>query len=544
MIQKFFFTNHKLFFLILLSLFFHLLAAYFSEGYYEQDEHFSILEPITYKLGKNATLGWDFFHNYDKQWFLPFIFYYLIRFFQFFGIESPFQWMLIIRTLSAILGWLSVICLIHIAKRKLNEEKYLNIFIFLSTLFWFYPYIHARPASENISISFLIIGLTLFTYFKINKKIILLCGIIFGLSIITRYTNIFIIGSFGLWAIFFKKIRFSDFILLSLGFLLIFIISILIDIWGYQKNVLVIINYFVLNYHWSHNVNYFASLSQTDYWWYNFYLIFKEFLPPISIIIILSMIIYWIRFPKNLITWISLPYFIFLCTNPHKETRFLFPILMFSPLFLVSAFENFYIRGINITKKIFAFRFNKIIIYFFLFINLISLIILSAIPANNSTLLYKFLYKNEHNINHIYTLNNIPYKKSGLLINFYRNENINFTMITTKDRCKEIESEYKVKFDNYNIENEFVELQKFSFPKWNFKYNVICNKESFIEDFNLHKKKEYYLFYKSTFLNFFNNTQKSQCHLAYSTFPNWLKKINYGNWQRNLSAWYVFECKK
>ena len=76
MIKIFFFYNHRYFYLILFSLFIHLLTAYFSQGFYEQDEHFSILEPITFKLGNNATLGWDFFLNYDKQWFLSMGFFY------------------------------------------------------------------------------------------------------------------------------------------------------------------------------------------------------------------------------------------------------------------------------------------------------------------------------------------------------------------------------------------------------------------------------------------------------------------------------------
>ena len=543
MIKNFFFVNNKLFFLILLSLFFHLLASYFSQGFYEQDEHFSILEPIAFKLGKDATLGWDFFNYYSKQWFLSFFFYYLIRFLQFFGIESPFQWMFCIRILTSILGWFSIICLIHIAKKQINSQKYINIVIFLSTIFWFYPYLHARPASENISISFLIIAITLFSYFNKNRKVILLCGIIFGLSIISRYTNIIIVGSFGIWAILFRKIDFIDALLLFLGFLLIFGISILIDQWGYQNNTLVILNYFKWNYHWSHTMNYFASSSKTDFWWYNFYLILKEFLPPISIIIILSMIIYWIRYPKNIITWLSLPYFIFLCTNPHKEIRFLFPILIFSPIFIVAAFDNLIVRSINIVNVIISFTINKIVIYIFIFINILAFIVLSVIPANNTVLLYKFLYNNKYNIQNVYTLDKIPYKKSDLLINFYRNENIYFTKISSIEECKQLEAENNVKIENYYIEKKFKEKQRFSYPNWDYFYNVICNKEKFIDDFKLSEKKQYFIFKELNFYNFFIKKQQSKCFLIYSTLPKWLLKINYGNWQKNLSQWYVFSCK-
>ena len=61
MIKKFIFYNHQYFLNFRLDVLFHLLAAYFSQGFYEQDEHFSILELISFKFGNDATLGWDFF---------------------------------------------------------------------------------------------------------------------------------------------------------------------------------------------------------------------------------------------------------------------------------------------------------------------------------------------------------------------------------------------------------------------------------------------------------------------------------------------------
>ena len=448
MIRNFFLVDHKLFYLILVSLFVHLITAYFSVGFYEQDEHFSILEPIISKLGENATMGWDFSINQIKQWFLSFIFVYFIKFLVILDINSPFQWIFLIRIFTSILGWISIVSLIHLAKKQLNDEKNLNVFIYISTLFWFYPYFHARPSSENISISLLIIAITMFTYFRAYKRVLLLCGVIFGLSVATRYTNILIVGFFGIWAILFSKLNLKDCIILALGFLIIFFISVLIDYWGYQENTLVILNYFKLNYHWT-QIGYFSS-SNTDKWWYNFYLIFNEFLPPISILLIISILGFWIRFPKHIITWITLPYFIFLCTTPHKETRFLFPILIFAPIFFVFTFQSLMYNGKNITNILLSYKVVKSLLSFLIFINIIVLCLLSLTPANNSTHAYKFLYENKYDIKNIYTLDKIPYKKSDLLINFYRNKEIAFTKITTLERCKDIEFENKIKFGSYS----------------------------------------------------------------------------------------------
>ena len=506
MLNKFFFTKHKLFYLVVVSLLLHLIAAYFSEGFYEQDEHFSILEPITFKLGYNATLGWDFFYNYDKQWFLSFFFYYIIKFLSFLNIDSPFKWMLIIRGFSALLGWISVISLIHISKKILKDEKNINLCFYISTLFWFYPYFHARPASESISISFLIIALSIFIHFYKSNKLIFICGLIFGLSIVTRYTNIFLIGSFGLWLIIFNKKILTKIILLFCGFLIIFLLGIIIDYWGYGKFIPVFLNYFLLNYEWS-QMDYYST--NTNSWWYNFYFILTEFLPPISILIILSMLIFWIRYPKNIITWTTLPYFIFLCTTPHKETRFLFPILSFSPIFLSAALDNLPLRFKIILKKILELKFSSFIKYILISINILALITLIFIPANQSTLLFKFLYKNEYNINKIYTLDKIPYKKSDLLINFYRNDKISFVKIANANECKIIETENNLILIDKNKEYLVKEIQKYSYPKWTFNYYVQCNKEEFKYNFveKLQDEATYYISNRMEYFHFFNEDQ-------------------------------------
>ena len=547
MLNKFFFVNHKLFYFIVFSFLIHLIAAYFSQGFYEQDEHFSILEPVFFKLGENATLGWDFFYLYDKQWFLSFIFFYIIQLLKIIGINDPFQWAFIIRLSTSLLGWISIICLIHFTIKQLTNEKSLNALIIISSLFWFYPYIHARTSSENVSISFLIIAITLFTFFYKNKKILFLCGIFFGLAFVTRYTNIILIASLGIWAIVFRKTNFINSSIILISFFSVFIISVLIDYWGYQiffppDQKLVVLNYFSLNQKWV-EMDYFNT--NTNAWWYNFYFIFKEFLPPISIIIILSILVFWIRYPKNVITWTTLPYFVFLCTMPHKETRFLFPILMLSPFFIIMAFNNILIKGQDLINYILTYKITKVLIYFLVFINCIVLLILSITPANNATHLYQFLYNNEYEIKKIYTLDKIPYRKSDLLVNFYRNKNIYFTKITDVEECNKIGNEIlvanEVNFNNYNEEKVVSEIQKYSYPKWIFEYSIQCNKETFFDNFEI-KNKQYFLIHKFKFYDFFYNNQEYSCKKIYSTLPSFLIDSRIKNIFKNLSTWHIFEC--
>ena len=64
----------------------------------------------------------------------------------------------------------SIICLIHFTIKYLSNDKLIKPLFLISSLFWFYPYIHSRAASENLSIIFLIFAITLFSFFRNNPS--------------------------------------------------------------------------------------------------------------------------------------------------------------------------------------------------------------------------------------------------------------------------------------------------------------------------------------------------------------------------------------
>ena len=59
MINQYTYKDKKLFVIIFISLIFHLIASYFNVGFYKIDEHFSILEPVNFKLKRTAINGKD-----------------------------------------------------------------------------------------------------------------------------------------------------------------------------------------------------------------------------------------------------------------------------------------------------------------------------------------------------------------------------------------------------------------------------------------------------------------------------------------------------
>src|SRR5579872_3319625 len=88
------------------GLLFHLLCAWFSNGYNHPDEHFRVLEFCNYKLGLSpaSALPWEF-HNKMRPALLPYCIYAVAKLFQWMGMYNPFTVVFILRLLTGIAAW-------------------------------------------------------------------------------------------------------------------------------------------------------------------------------------------------------------------------------------------------------------------------------------------------------------------------------------------------------------------------------------------------------------------------------------------------------
>ena len=79
-------TPNLLLLYILLGLVLHLVSAFFSIGFYSDDEHFQILEPVAHLMGFNNVIINDPTGHYweweswarIRPWLQPYIYYYFI----------------------------------------------------------------------------------------------------------------------------------------------------------------------------------------------------------------------------------------------------------------------------------------------------------------------------------------------------------------------------------------------------------------------------------------------------------------------------------
>ncbi len=407
--HNFYFSNNintKWF--IFIGIILHLVAAYYSIGYYSADEHYQIIGPLEKLLDIENTLTWEFEWKI-RPWIQPYFYFYITKIINLININDPYVIIFYLRLTSSIIGLISIVFLYNHLKHELNLNN--NISKFFIFCFWFYAFLHARTSSENLSISMLIFGVIMFDkIFQSNQNnkyaLSISSGIFLGLSIVLKYQIAVSVFCVSLWYLI-NKLNLNHFkYLITCSFFLIFtlLVSLLFDYYGYGHWHNTYFKYYYANF----EAKWFENFGN-DPWWYYSKIILEKFFPPVSILVFISFIFFWYKQPKSIFTYISLPVILILSSLSNKELRFLFPVLIFFPFVLSYFFSN---------TKIFFFKI--FIINFVLFFNFLFMIVL-FIPATEQVKIYKFLFYNinkEENSKVFYYEDN-PYIIDDLEPKFY-----------------------------------------------------------------------------------------------------------------------------
>ncbi len=405
----------KKYFLILILFFAYLLAAFNSIGFYKDDEHFQILEPIAYLLGINTTLiddpnrlYWEWRSGVRlRPWFQPYIYYHFISILKLFEINDPFHWALGIRLFNGILGFIAITYLFFSIKKYFVKKDNIKYYLIYFT-FWFYPYLFVRTSSEALSIIFFIIA---FSYLlnsfqnkfeKINIYKLVFFGSVLGLSIVIRPQIIFSIVPIFFWILIYK-LDLYKILLVTIGIISSIFIGLYIDYlnWGFFTNTyLQIYKFQILE-------GQMRAFGKEPFWFY-LIVVLKDLSPIFSLFFLISLPIFFIKNFKSVFTWLVLGTIIFLLFFQHKETRFIFQIYIFSPFFFfyfLSQLTNIFIRNI--------------IFYLSLISNLIFLIIVCIFPANNKVHLYNYIHLQNLKGSQIYYVGDNPYLINEMEPTFY-----------------------------------------------------------------------------------------------------------------------------
>ena len=485
--------------LLLAGLFFHLLAAWFNVGYYHPDEYFQVIEFASAKSGitPEKDLAWEY-NAAIRPAFQPSI---VVGVSNFLHSSNPVFISFVMRLISSVTSFLVTFFFILVSLSQVHSLKIKKAILYLSTLLWFMPVVHAHFSSENWTAIFFFSGLIVLNYVINNntkKKrpgALFLCGILLGLAYDIRFQTGIMIACLMLWLIVYRAIKFSGIFVILLGIILSVFAGVLIDRWFYDRWVFTAYNYFRIN---------IIEGRTSDFgvmpWWDYFRMIFINIIPPFSIIIIGAVAIFFIRYKRHILTWVCLPFILLHILNGHKELRFLFPLIPALPLITGLAFDGeikwtWWKRMIKLISQKTESRLFSI----FIAANVVLMSIASLKPANENFPVYDFIYSryNEKQVD-LYTATGNPYILVGLPVDFYKPR----------------------KLSVIELQNDSVYQQNSAVDK----------------TISLYLEKGY-----STVTPSFLSGKKYK--LVYQNIPGWLTKFNFNNWLKRANAWQVYEIQ-
>ena len=143
----------------LISLLLIAVAAYFSYGFYQFDEHYQVVEFASYKLGRTPQwqLPWEF-RLEVRSWLQPGLYYVAARIMGCVGVENPFTLAIGFRAISGLLGWTAITALMFAAGALGGSDQRRRAAVVLLALLWLLPYLAVRTSSESLSSDFLALG--------------------------------------------------------------------------------------------------------------------------------------------------------------------------------------------------------------------------------------------------------------------------------------------------------------------------------------------------------------------------------------------------
>lgn len=408
----------RIIFLAALAL--YAVAAWYSTGFYHGDEHYQLIEYAAYKMGNVARedLAWEF-EARVRPALQPLIAYSSVSAMEALSLDDPYLQAFILRLLTAITALLSIRFFTRTC-RGMVAPGYFKWYLFLSYFLWFLPFVNVRFSSETWSGIMILNAISVSIGKELRWSRMYVAGGFLGLGFLFRYQTAFLALGLILWLVFIKKERVTGVIRLLSAGLALLLMGMLADYWLYGNWVLPAWNYFYINL-----VEGIASGYGTEAWWNYFYSIFRFGFFPIGIMVIISFLVLIIKRPGNVFVWTILPFFVIHSIIPHKELRFLFPVINLVPIIMVLAYQDL---GWDILRWKKARRLAvQALALVLLAINGIGAVTVSLKPADNgfaAVTQYIRQHYGREPIRLISYHNSNPYGPWGLMASFYMEQDM------------------------------------------------------------------------------------------------------------------------
>jgi hypothetical protein len=315
-----------------------LAAATTSDSVFQVDEHFQVVEFAGYKLGVTPAgdLAWEFPARI-RPWLQPGAYVLVARALHAVGVESPFAVMRGYRIASGLAAWAAIVALLLAVRHWFPSPRWRRAAYLSLTLPYFVPYLAARISSESLATTFLVLGLAILVAPGAAEPgkgggaspRHLAAGIALGLSFEFRFQAGVAVAGLVLWVLLHERDRWRKVLLLGAGLLVPIAAGTAADAWGYGAWEIVPWNYLRVNV-LEDRASAFGTVPWHGYLW----MMLGQW-PPFGLVLMPGLLLFWLRFPRHLLTWATVPFFAVHSLIGHKEIRFLFPILPLATLGLL-----------------------------------------------------------------------------------------------------------------------------------------------------------------------------------------------------------------
>lgn len=412
-----------LFFVALL----YVITAYNSMGMYYADEHFQIVEFANYRLGVNSLndMAWEYDAKIRPS-IQPVVCYFLIKLFGFFSIKNPYTISFGFRLLTGFLSLMAIVYFIKKTEFQFTKKKDKLLYYLISCFLCFLAFLNVRFSSEAWSSLFMVFAVGLILSNKEKNLNLYFIGLLFGFAFLFRFQTVFSFIGILVWCILIMKMKWTELIKLIGVFGIILILGTLLDFWFYGSFVITPYNYFYKNI-----IEGVASNYGIEPWYFYIETMIMKPIVFIGLPITVSLIYFFIKYPRHIITWVVFPFILMHSLVGHKEYRFLFPLANFVPFVIMVAIHKNEIKFRKGSLK-------SLIIGLVVVVNTLMLIVYSLKPAGAGRLIpSKYLYENyqDEEILLVHEKEDFAFthEKWGFSMKFYEQKNIETKSLQSLD---------------------------------------------------------------------------------------------------------------
>lgn len=480
----------------------YLLAAWFSIGHYHDDEYAQVLHFATAKAGIDlqSRLMWEFDQGI-RSGFQPFVAYVLAELTRLLKIDSPYFLAFVYRLLSAVISLVATLLFIKVISKEIKSETAFKWTAFFLLFSWILLFINVRFSSEGWATSFFLLGLSVYLMSPEDSvKRYLAIGFLLGLGFLARYQTGFMLLGLGLWMIFIHKIKPINLVyILAAGFTVL-LIGAGFDWWLYGTPTVAAWEYFI----WHFTGLQQGGISETapEPWYFYIQYGAVQLLPPITLLLPLFILLFWIFFPRHPITWLTLPFVLFHQYFGHKEMRYLFPVLPFAPFMVTMVLTNL-AENFNLLRNKLSEYCWKFILGVSVLLNGLLVILVLSIPASKEVALWQ------------YCLTSLADDNKPILLVL----DTDGSGADTAELNLDFYNKNKLMIDSVRDENEILP-KSLRYPGKTLYYAA--------------RKKD-------------RSKQLDHAGLQYElicqALPDWMLKINFNNWTSRTSMWRIWSVE-